>query len=254
MWMTVTTSSETVFTRDAFLRGRIHLRQPARGYRAGLDAVLLAAAVDAKEGSRLAEAGCGAGTASLCLLARRADLSVGGFERDSAMAHLAGANAADNAARSRMSVSLHDIADRAADLQNSFDGAFSNPPFFEPGRALEPAEGRQAAYMAETPLRDWVLFLAHVTRRGGWITIIHRAAELTQLLALMDAQAGEIEVLPVRPAPGLPASRVLVRGRKGLRRGPLTLHAGLDLHVAPGGVSTERAAAALDGGPLEWKG
>lgn len=229
------------------------MQQPARGYRAGLDAVLLASAVEAPDGADLAEAGCGAGTASLCLLARRPQLSVHGFERDADMAGLADANAGANGLASRLSVSRHDIAERLPGLQNRFAGAFSNPPFFEPGRAPEPSANRRAAYMAETPLREWVLFLSHVTRRGGWITLIHRAAELARILTLLDTQAGEIEVLPVRPAPGLPASRVLVRGRKGLRRGPLTLHAGLDLHDAPGGASTDRAAAALDGGPLEWR-
>lgn len=229
------------------------MQQPAQGYRAGLDAVLLASAVEAPDGADLAEAGCGAGTASLCLLARRPQLSVQGFERDADMAGLADANAGANGLASRLSVSRHDIAERLPGLQNRFAGAFSNPPFFEPGRAPEPSANRRAAYMAETPLREWVLFLSHVTRRGGWITLIHRAAELARILTLLDTQAGEIEVLPVRPAPGLPASRVLVRGRKGLRRGPLTLHAGLDLHDAPGGASTDRAAAALDGGPLEWR-
>lgn len=250
---TVTTTSDSPLTRDAFLRGRVHLQQPATGYRAGLDAVLLASAVEAGPGERLAEAGCGAGTALMCLAARRSDLSLAGFERDAGMAALAASNAADNGFGDRVTVSPHDIAHRPADLQNRFDGAFSNPPFFEPGRARVPSEGRQAAYMAETPLREWVLFLSHVTRRGGWITLIHRAAELAAILSLMETQAGEIEVLPVRPAPGLPASRVLVRGRKGLRRGPLTLHAGLDLHEAPGGDCTARANEALEGACLEWR-
>ena len=250
---TVTTTSDPSLTRDAFLRGRVHVQQPASGYRAGLDAVLLASAIEAGPQERLAEAGCGAGTALACLAARRSDLSLAGFERDPVMADLAASNARENGFGERVTVSQHDIASRLPDLQNRFDGAFSNPPFFEPGRTQSPSEGRQAAYMAETPLREWVLFLSHVTRRGGWITLIHRAAELAAILSLMEAQTGEIEVLPVRPAPGLAASRVLVRGRKGLRRGPLTLHAGLDLHEAPGGRSTARASEALEGAGLEWR-
>ena len=46
---------------NALLGGRIRLRQPAKGYRAGMDAALLAAAVDAAPGQRVLEAGCGAG-------------------------------------------------------------------------------------------------------------------------------------------------------------------------------------------------
>ena len=55
---------------DAFLGGRLVLRQPARGYRAGADAVMLAAACSARAGERVLELGCGAGAALFCLGAR----------------------------------------------------------------------------------------------------------------------------------------------------------------------------------------
>ena len=58
-------------TEDRVLDGRVRLRQPARGYRAGLDAALLAAACDARPGERVIEAGCGAGGALLAAAARR---------------------------------------------------------------------------------------------------------------------------------------------------------------------------------------
>ena len=44
--------------------------QPAQGFRSGLDAVMLAAAVPAREDSDVLEIGRGAGAASLCLAAR----------------------------------------------------------------------------------------------------------------------------------------------------------------------------------------
>ena len=46
---------------DAFLDGAITLRQPARGFRAGTDSVLLGAAIRAGRGERVFEPGCGAG-------------------------------------------------------------------------------------------------------------------------------------------------------------------------------------------------
>ena len=46
---------------DALLGGRVRLIQPVRGYRAGMDAALLAAAAPAAPGERVIEAGCGAG-------------------------------------------------------------------------------------------------------------------------------------------------------------------------------------------------
>ena len=66
-------------THDAFLGGRLHLWQPRRGYRAGVDPVLLAASVPAKAGQSVLDLGCGAGAAALCLGAREPGLELLGM-------------------------------------------------------------------------------------------------------------------------------------------------------------------------------
>ena len=240
-------------THDRFLDGAVTVVQPARGYRAGMDAVLLAASLSGKAGDRFAEAGCGAGAALLCAAHRLAGYAFTGFEREPAALNLAQQGVAANGMAERVSVRAHDVGDRPAELENAFDQTFSNPPFFEPGTVRTPIAERQAAYMAETPLKAWILFLHHITKPGGRITLIHRAGVLGNLLELLGPRTGEIEVLPIRPAPGEAAGRVLIRARKGLRRGPVTLYDGLTLHDAPGGPASARAEAALKGGALEWR-
>ena len=54
-------SMETRLTEDALLGGRVRLLQPSRGYRVAVDAVLLAAAVDAAPGERVLDLGAGVG-------------------------------------------------------------------------------------------------------------------------------------------------------------------------------------------------
>jgi tRNA1Val (adenine37-N6)-methyltransferase len=240
-------------THDRFLNGAVTVIQPAKGYRAGMDAVLLSASLSAKPVESLAEAGCGAGAALLCAAHRLPGSSFTGFERDPATARLAVEGAAANRFTSRVTIREHDVSTRPTDLENAFDQSFSNPPFFDPATVRAPGEGKENAYLAQTPLKAWILFLHHITRPGGRITLIHRAAALGELLELLMPRTGEIEVLPVRPAPGTPASRVLIRARKGLRRGPMTLYDGLALHEHSGGPSTSRAEAALTGGALDWR-
>ncbi|MHC4448298.1 MAG: methyltransferase, partial [Planctomycetota bacterium] len=80
-------------TRDTLLDGRVRLRQPARGYRAAIDPVLLAAAVPTWGGERILDLGCGVGAAALCLLARVPDVEVTGLELQGPVARLAAANA-----------------------------------------------------------------------------------------------------------------------------------------------------------------
>jgi tRNA1(Val) A37 N6-methylase TrmN6 len=239
-------------TRNGFLGGAVTISQPAEGYRAGLDAVLLAASLSAKPVDSLAEAGCGAGAALLCAAHRLPGAVFTGFERDEAMASLARDSIAANDMKARVAITLADVAERPATLENHFSAAFSNPPFFDPAAVRAPAEGKRAAYLADTPLKAWILFLHHITQPGGSITLIHRAAALADLLELLNPRTGEIEVMPIHPAPGAPARRVLVRARKGLRRGPLTLYNGVTLHSSAGGPLTERAAAVLAGSALEW--
>lgn len=240
-------------THDRFLNGAVTVVQPARGYRAGMDAVLLAASLAANDGDTLLEAGCGAGAALLCAAHRLSAAAFTGVERDAGALALAEEGIGANGFGGRVCLMVHDVGERPADLENAFDQSFSNPPFFEPGAVRAPAEGRKAAYLAETPLKAWLLFMHHVTRPGGRITLIHRAAALADLLEILASRTGEIEVLPIRPAPGAPAGRVIVRARKGLRRGPVTLYDGLALHDVAGGPASARAAEALKGGALEWR-
>jgi tRNA1(Val) A37 N6-methylase TrmN6 len=81
--------------------------------------------------------------------------------------------------------------------------------------------------------------------------LIHRAAELARLLAQLDRQAGEITVLPIASKPGEPARRVLVRARKGLKRGPLTLLAPLITHDEDG-TRSSAAQAIVEGRRIDW--
>jgi tRNA1(Val) A37 N6-methylase TrmN6 len=63
-------------TDDAVLNGRLMLRQPRRGHRFGHDAILLAAATDARGEECACELGAGVGAAGLALAQRVPALSV----------------------------------------------------------------------------------------------------------------------------------------------------------------------------------
>ena len=100
-------------TEDRLLGGRVLLRQPLRGLRAGLDAVLLAAGVPALPGQRVLEAGCGSGAGFLCLAARVPGLAIIAVERDPLLAALARENAAANGLAGQVEVIEGDVRDAA---------------------------------------------------------------------------------------------------------------------------------------------
>ncbi len=241
-------------TTDRLLGGRIVIVQPETGFRAGTDSVLLGAACGALSGIGTAfEAGCGAGAALFVAAHHLPEAHLTGLDLDGGMAALARQGAELNAFGARVGIIEGDLGGLPQDWENRFDLAFSNPPYFEPGRASAPGEGKAGAYGESLPLDAWLKAMLHVLKPKGTIVLIHRAADLARLLSRLDRQAGEITVLPIRPAPGTEASRVLVRARKGLRSGPVRLLAGLDLHETPGGSLTARARDALEGRGLDWR-
>ena len=241
-------------TEDHVLDGRVTLRQPPRGYRAGLDAALLAAACDARDGARVIEAGCGAGGALLAAAARRPGARFTGVERDSAAVRLAQENIALNGMADRVEVVEGDVALRFAGLGlEPFDAALANPPFFDDPDALRgPAAERRGAWMADDGLEAWVGFLSKAVREGGTITLIHRADRLADILALLAPKAGSIQILPIHPFADEPAKRVLVRAIK-TGKAPLRLLPALVLHDREGGKHSPRTEAILRGVErLDW--
>ena len=227
------------FTKDveesAVLNGQVRLLQPAKGYRAGMDAAVLAAALDMKAGDRAIEAGCGAGAALLQAAARAPDATFTGVERDAAALHLARRNIALNKMEARVEAVGWDVAQpfKAMGLK-PFDTAFANPPFFDDPKALRgPAPSRQGAWLADDGLAAWTTFILKAVREGGRIVVIHRADRLGDLLALLAEGAGSIRVRPIHPFIDAPAKRVLVQAVK-TGKAPMVLLPPLVLHERGG--------------------
>ncbi len=242
----------TDFTEDHLLNGRVALRQPAKGFRAGLDAVLLAAFVPAKPGETVLEAGPGTGAAFLCLAARVPELAIRAVEREAAMAALA----RENAARAGLSAQIEqgDVADLAlARALGPVAHGFANPPYWPGGTPPPGAIRRAATHEAGPGLADWVGFLAAAIAPRGSLSLILPAARFDAAVAAMrDAGFGAVELLPLWPRAGIAAKRVLLRARKGARS-PAKIRPGLVLHEADGSFTAAaeailRDAAALDTG------
>ncbi len=240
-------------TDDTVLDGAVRLRQPADGFRAAIDSVLLAAATPAAEGERVFEPGAGVGAASLCLAHRVAAVRITGIEADVALVRLAGDNIRLNGRAGQVEIMVGDVgASLPPRVDPPFDHCMINPPFLDPARGHPPPDPARAAAHVEdgSGLEPWVACARRVLRHKGTLTVIHRADRLDDLLAAMVPHFGGIVVFPLWPHEGEPARRVIVRARKGMRT-PLTLAAGLVLH-RPGGAFAARAEAALRGAALEF--
>lgn len=220
---------EAELRRDAYLGGALQLWQPRKGYRAGIDPVLLAASVPAVAGQSVLDLGCGAGAAALCLGTRVQGLELVGIERHDGYAALARRNGAQ--AGQAFEVITGDLAEMPAALKaRSFDHVISNPPYFDRSRgSTAPDPAREAALGEALPLDTWIHVGARRLKPRGLMHLILKSDRLGAALAALETHLGSPEVLPIAPRVGRQAELVILRGRKA-GRAQLRLHAPQVLH------------------------
>lgn len=241
-------------TSDSFLGGRIILRQPSVGYRAGPDAVLLAASAPANSGESVLELGCGVGAVSLCLASRVGGLDMVGVEIQPEYAKLAKENAGQV-----MDVVIADITEMPLSVRDrQFHHVIANPPYYlENRRKKSGIHGREVAFTEDTPLSSWIDVAAKRLRPKGVLSLIQDIERLPQALSAALPVLGSLEVMPICSRNGRRARRFLLRARKGGRaefmlHPALVLHEG-DVHSVDQDTYLPNIKAILrDGAPLEF--
>lgn len=234
--------------RATLLGGRVRYAQLEAGHRSGLEPVLLAAAVPARSGARVLEAGCGAGAALLCLAARVPGIVGLGLERDPALVALARDNAAANG--------FGTLAFEAADVetfrtQARFDHAIANPPWHD-ARGTGGADAAREGARRGRPglIAAWVRTLAGALRPRGTLSLVLAAGVVPEAMAAMAAAGiGSVRLVPFWPHAGEAARLVIVQGVRG-GRAPMVLMPGLVLHEPNGRFTREASAVLAEGAAI----
>ncbi|MCF4097847.1 tRNA1(Val) (adenine(37)-N6)-methyltransferase [Maritalea mediterranea] len=246
-------------TSDAFLGGKLNVCQPEKGFRAGVDSVLLGAAVD-DDVKSLLDLGAGVGVAAMTALTYCPGSTALLAEIDPEIVEIGHDNLHDNGFVTRGTYSLIDIMssgpERVAQgmAQDHFDSVIANPPYFDEKTVSLPDDnyGKRAHAHAIDCLERWVKAAVSCAAAGGEVIFIHRAAELQKLMKYYDRRLGNITILPITSRPGQEASRVLVRGYKG-SKAPCKLLSPLHLHGSEGREFTPQLQAILMGkDKLHW--
>ncbi len=236
-------------TADRLLNGRMSLKQPSRGHRAGTDALLLADAARPLAKGAVADFGAGAGAAGIALaVLEPAITALTLVEIDPALSALSTQNLSLNALTGSRAVCCDisaSIAERErADLpRGAFGMVIMNPPFRSGARSrASPDASRALAHiMPDADLAGWVKAASHHLKAKGYLCVIHRADAVGVLLDALGKGFGAIRLRFVHPRADAPALRLLLTAQKG-SRAPLQILPPLILHEADGAFTPEAAA------------
>lgn len=213
----------TATTCDRWYDGTLWLTQPATGFRATSDAVMLAAAIP-HTARHVLELGVGAGAVMMIMARRLTTAQFTGIDHNPDMIQLCAQNAADNGFSERINLLCSDIM--TTKLTPDWDHVVMNPPFNDPASTLSPERQRRQS-MAADFAASWVACASMALSKRGGLTMICRADQLDRILAaLTQHDFGECVIRPVYSRPDRPAHRVLIRARKGMA-GAMTILPGL---------------------------
>ncbi len=234
----------TDIVTDAILDGRLRLRQPRTGHKAGTDAILLAAAAEPRKDDRMVDVGAGVGTVGLALGLREATLTGVLLDIDPANGALAGENCRLNGLDGRLRVAVADLFDpasrKAAGLETGAASlVVTNPPFLI-GRESRPSPhpGRARAHSLDATggsrqHGDWLRAALSLLAPKGRLHLIHRPDALAALLFVCEGRLGALRIRPIFGKPNTPAIRIILSGVKG-SRAPASIEPSLVLHEDDG--------------------
>ncbi len=243
-------------SQDKFHRGAFEVMQPVdKGYRSGLDALLIAAALPEGVSGTLADLGAGAGVAGLAALNLNRDLDLLAIEKHPEMAECARRSvllSTNMNLRSRVKVLEADATLSGADRTKagleaeSVDYVIMNPPY-NIKRDQPPRDPMkiEAFMMGEGGIDAWFRTASAIARQGAMMVLIYRTENLGEVLACSQGRFGGLEIMPVHSSQNEPAKRVIVRGIRG-SRAPMSIVPGFVVHNDDGSFTPE-AEAIFDG-------
>lgn len=210
--------------------GKVIVHQPIEGYRFALDSLVLAAYAPTKDQELVLELGIGVGAASLALAYQHPNIMIHGIEIQSDILPITQRNIDENGWSHRFKLFSGNLTSRLVPGHH-YDHVIMNPPFFEEHTYTDsPYMHKTRSHgEKEAPLHDWIAEAHRTLKPRGYITIVHTARRLDEILSLLREKFGGIEIYPLWPKTGQAAKRILVRARKGVKS-PTRLHAGLVLH------------------------
>ena len=217
------------FTKDSFLGGGIRIWQPKKGYRAGIDPILLAASVNVSAGQKVLDLGCGVGTASFAIGYRVKNVELYGIEIQKVFADLADLNSKENGIE--FQVECANISKLSSNITSkNFDHVIANPPYFDRKSSVRGINVSKEKSFGDTrPISEWLKVAAKRAKPKGFVHFIVRSDRLMEIFTNMPNSLGSLVITPVISRKNENAKLTILHAKKNGRAGfiissPIVLH------------------------------
>lgn len=221
--------------------GGLRIIQSRKGFRFGMDAVLLAHFADVRPGDRVADLGTGTGIIPLLLCGHTQAASIVGVEIQPEMAGMAGRSVKMNGLQDRIRILHGDLRQAHETLgYSNFDVVTCNPPYERKGSGVvcRDAAWTLARHEEACTLHDVAREAYSLLRHGGRIGLIIRADRgVEALLTLKEARLEPKRIRLVCPSvkhsPNLMLAEATRDGNPGVHWDPPLIVYGPDGAYSP---------------------
>jgi len=210
-----------MITDDALFNGTLRIRQPARGYRFSIDAVILAHFAATAASRQVVELGAGCGVVSLILARLCPQAQIRGIEIQDELAALARHNCDDNQMADRVRIDCGDIKQlRPGKHLAPVDMVVCNPPYYAcgGGRISSDSQKAIARHEIRATLRDFLQAAYRMLHISGRLSLIYPARRAVDMMVCLRSAGLEPKIVqPVCAQAGQDARLILVQAVKGGR-------------------------------------
>lgn len=204
----------SLYTKDFLLDGKIIYLQPKKGYRSGIEPIILAAQCKKKYLDVL-DMGSGCGSIALICAYRYPKSKIIGFEKNITHFKLA-KKSKDQNKFNNLEFIKKDACKYDKNYKDCFDLILTNPPFFFEGEVIisQNKSLYDSRYISKEKLNAWLDNMVNYLKPNGKAFIINRYDNLkTMLIKLRELKCKSI-IFPICSFKGSKPKNVLVEVNK----------------------------------------
>ena len=201
-----------LYTKDYLLDGKLVYYQPKKGYRSGIEPIILTGQIfGAYIKKNILDMGSGCGPISLIISYRNPESIITGFEKNNHHLELANNNKEANKLNN-LNFFQKDVCKLDKSLISYFDLIFTNPPFFFENNVIKSKNKsiNDSKYISKEKAKIWILNMIKYLKPEGKAYIINRYENLNFMLDLLKKNKCRVSITPLLSFKGSIPKNVLL--------------------------------------------